>query len=50
MTAILRLGLPKGSLQEATADLFRRAGYKITFSSIKYNLEITDSLLTDNSL
>ncbi len=27
----LKLGIPAGSLQEATAELFRRAGYKITF-------------------
>src|SRR5262245_15735097 len=32
----LRLGLPAGSLQEATADLFRKAGYKITFASRSY--------------
>ena len=36
MTTILRLGLPKGSLQEATGELFRRAGYKISFSSRSY--------------
>jgi ATP phosphoribosyltransferase len=33
---ILKLGLPAGSLQEATADLFRKAGYKITFASRSY--------------
>ena len=32
----LKLGIPAGSLQEATAELFRRAGYKITFSSRSY--------------
>lgn len=42
MSAIIRLGLPKGSLQEATADLFRRAGYKITFSSRSYFPVIDD--------
>ena len=31
MDKVLKLGLPAGSLQEATADLFRKAGYKITF-------------------
>ena len=36
MSTILRLGLPKGSLQEATGELFRRAGYKISFSSRSY--------------
>jgi ATP phosphoribosyltransferase len=32
----LRLGIPAGSLQEATGELFRRAGYKITFASRSY--------------
>jgi len=35
-TKPLRLGLPKGSLQEATLALFRRAGYNITISSRSY--------------
>ena len=30
MSNVLKLGLPAGSLQEATAELFRKAGYKIT--------------------
>jgi ATP phosphoribosyltransferase len=42
MTNILKLGIPAGSLQEATADLFRRAGYKITFSSRSYYPNIND--------
>src|SRR5947208_13556562 len=33
---VLRLGIPAGSLQEATADLFRKAGYRITFASRSY--------------
>src|SRR5437016_819445 len=33
---ILKLGIPAGSLQEATADLFRKAGYKITYQSRSY--------------
>jgi len=33
---ILRLGLPKGSLQEATLKLFRKAGYHITVSARSY--------------
>lgn len=33
---ILRLGLPKGSLQESTLKLFRKAGYHITVSSRSY--------------
>ncbi|MGQ9505889.1 MAG: ATP phosphoribosyltransferase [Thermogutta sp.] len=39
---ILRLGLPAGSLQEATADLFRRAGYKITYVNRSYHPVIDD--------
>ncbi|MGD9854434.1 MAG: ATP phosphoribosyltransferase [Planctomycetaceae bacterium] len=39
---ILKLGIPAGSLQEATADLFRKAGYKITFSSRSYYPTIDD--------
>jgi len=32
----LRLGIPKGSLENATIDLFRRAGFNITTSSRSY--------------
>ena len=39
---ILKLGIPAGSLQEATAELFRRAGYKITFGSRSYYPTIDD--------
>jgi ATP phosphoribosyltransferase len=39
---VLKLGLPAGSLQEATADLFRKAGYKITFPSRSYYPAIDD--------
>src|SRR5213080_2197863 len=39
---VLRLGLPAGSLQEATAELFRKAGYKITFQSRSYYPAIDD--------
>ncbi len=39
---ILKLGLPAGSLQEATAELFRKAGYKITFPSRSYYPVIDD--------
>jgi len=41
-TPILRLGIPAGSLQEATAELFRRAGYRITFASRSYYPSIDD--------
>ena len=40
--AILKLGIPAGSLQEATGDLFRKAGYKITFASRSYYPQIDD--------
>ena len=33
---MLKLGLPAGSLQEATAELFRKAGFDITFASRSY--------------
>lgn len=39
---ILKLGIPAGSLQEATAQLFRGAGYKIRFSSRSYYPTIDD--------
>jgi ATP phosphoribosyltransferase len=38
----LRLGIPAGSLQEATGELFRKAGYKITFASRSYYPTIDD--------
>jgi ATP phosphoribosyltransferase len=38
----LRLGLPKGSLQETTALLFEKAGYNISFASRSYYPEIDD--------
>jgi ATP phosphoribosyltransferase len=41
-TPILKLGLPAGSLQDATAELFRKAGYKITFTSRSYYPTIDD--------
>jgi ATP phosphoribosyltransferase len=39
---ILRLGIPAGSLQEATGELFRKAGYKLTFVSRSYYPAIDD--------
>jgi len=38
----LKLGIPKGSLQEATLDLFSRAGWKISLSSRSYVPSIDD--------
>jgi ATP phosphoribosyltransferase len=42
MPNLLKLGIPAGSLQEATGELFRRAGYKITFNSRSYFPSIDD--------
>src|SRR5574337_568803 len=39
---VLKLGIPAGSLQEATADLFRKAGYKITYATRSYYPTIDD--------
>ena len=39
---VLRLGLPKGSLEETTVDMFRRAGYKIDIQSRSYYPSIDD--------
>jgi ATP phosphoribosyltransferase len=38
----LKLGIPKGSLQDATLELFARAGWKITLSSRSYVPSIDD--------
>ena len=38
----LRLGLPKGSLQEATFELFRQAGFRISGSSRSYFPVVND--------
>lgn len=42
MSNILKLGIPAGSLQEATGELFRKAGYEITFASRSYYPAIDD--------
>jgi len=38
----LKLGIPKGSLENATVELFRRAGFQITLSSRSYFPAIDD--------
>ncbi len=38
----LKLGIPKGSLENATVELFRRAGFQITTSSRSYFPSIDD--------
>jgi ATP phosphoribosyltransferase len=42
MTSLLKLGLPKGSLQEATIQLFARAGFNIYASTRSYFPSIDD--------
>ncbi|MEW6067538.1 MAG: ATP phosphoribosyltransferase [Nitrospirota bacterium] len=42
MNRILKLGLPKGSLQEATLKLFRKAGYHINISPRSYYPSLDD--------
>lgn len=43
MNKILKLGIPKGSLQESTLKLFRKAGYHITVSSRSYYPSFDDA-------
>jgi len=40
---VLRLGIPKGSLQDSTVDLFAKAGWKISIDSRSYFPSIDDS-------
>src|SRR5713101_6964243 len=42
MTEILKLGIPKGSLQDATIELFRKAGWKIGIPERSYFPTIDD--------
>jgi ATP phosphoribosyltransferase len=44
--AALRLGLPKGSLEQATIDLFAQAGWKISPRSRNYYPEVNDPELS----
>jgi len=39
---ILRLGLPKGSLEETTVEMFRKAGYRVRIEPRSYYPEIDD--------
>ena len=43
MSDILKLGVPKGSLQDATIALFKRSGWKINVNGRSYFPEINDS-------
>lgn len=42
MVNVLKLGLPKGSLQEATFNMFKKAGFKINVSERSYLPSIDD--------
>jgi ATP phosphoribosyltransferase len=42
---LLRIGIPKGSLQEATIDLFARAGYRLTVGDRSYFPRVDDPQL-----
>lgn len=42
---VLKLGTPKGSLEKATIDLFRKAGWRISVASRSYFPEIDDKEL-----
>ncbi len=42
----LVLGIPKGSLQESTLDLFEKAGYRISVSSRSYTPTVNDDRIT----
>ena len=42
MKPLLKLGIPKGSLQEATIKLFRKSGWKINVNSRNYFPEMDD--------
>jgi ATP phosphoribosyltransferase len=41
----LKLGIPKGSLQNATIELFKRSGWKISVNSRSYFPEINDDAI-----
>lgn len=43
MSTVLRLGVPKGSLEEATVDLFKQAGWQIGVSSRSYFPTVDDA-------
>jgi ATP phosphoribosyltransferase len=39
---VLKIGIPKGSLENSTIDLFKRAGWRITYDSRSYFPDIDD--------
>lgn len=40
--SVLKIGIPKGSLENSTVDLFKRAGWRITYDSRSYFPDIDD--------
>ncbi len=42
---MLRIGLPKGSLQNSTIELFRKAGFPITVDERAYSPDLGDDEL-----
>ena len=40
--SVLKLGIPKGSLEKATIELFEKSGWRIKLSSRNYFPEIDD--------
>ena len=42
----LKLGIPKGSLQDTTIELLRKSGWRVTTSSRSYFPSIDDSEIT----
>jgi ATP phosphoribosyltransferase len=42
MSVLLKLGLPKGSLQEATLQLFQKAGFRFAVSGRSYSVDADD--------
>ena len=46
MKSPLKLGIPKGSLQNATVELFRRSGWKINVNGRSYFPDINDDTIT----
>jgi len=45
LAQVLKIGIPKGSLQDSTFDLFKRAGYEVTLSSRSYFPRFDDAEL-----
>src|SRR5512139_3971766 len=42
----LKLGIPKGSLENATIELFKKSGWKISISSRNYFPDVNDEALS----